>query len=109
MKTLTRQEEHILLAVYHLKEEAYLVPIREQVKKYTGKLYSVGTIYAPLSRLKVKGCLESYMGEPNPARGGKAIQYYRLTEEGYKVLQDVKKVQEEMWKGFTVPVFNEKG
>ena len=35
MKYLTRQEELILLAVYHLKENAYLVTIRKYLKKFT--------------------------------------------------------------------------
>ena len=100
MKVLTRQEEQILLAVCHLKEKAYLVPIREQVKKYTGKYYSVGTIYAPLNRLAIHGYLDSHIGESSPDRGGKAIKYYHITDKGYQALAEVKKLQETMWQGF---------
>jgi DNA-binding PadR family transcriptional regulator len=103
MKVLTRQEEQILLAVYHLKNSAYLIPIREQIKRYTGKYLSVGTIYAPLNRLCRNGFLESYLGEPSNTRGGKAIKYYRLTEMGFQALAEVKKIQDEMWEGFRFP------
>lgn len=104
MKTITRQEEQILLAVYHLDEGAYLVPIREEIKKYTGKSYSVGTIYAPLNRLCMNGYLDSYHGEPNAVRGGKAIKFYRLTKKGFEALAAVKKMQDVMWTGFTMPL-----
>jgi DNA-binding PadR family transcriptional regulator len=105
MKVLTRQEEQILLAISHLGENAYLVPIREQIKKFTGKYFSVGTIYAPLNRLDIYGYLESYMGESNSIRGGKAIKYYKITDKGYQALFEIKKSHERMWKGFVLPDF----
>ena len=46
MKLFTKKEEQILLAIYHLGDNAYLITIREEIKKYTGKYYSVGTVYA---------------------------------------------------------------
>ena len=75
MKILTRQEEQILLAIFQLKKDAYLIPVRERIKEFTGKYYSVGTIYAPLNRLRIHGYLDTYLGEPTAGRGGKAIQY----------------------------------
>jgi len=108
MKVITRQEEQILLAVYHLEAGAYLVPIRDQVRKYTGKDYSVGTIYAPLSRLCTGGYLDSYLGEPTSVRGGKAIKYYRLTEKGLNALAEMKKAQDAMWEGFEFPAAGRK-
>ena len=107
MKVLTRQEEQVLLAVHHLKDNAYLIPIREQIKEYTGKYYSVGTIYAPLNRLTVSGCLTSFLGDASPERGGKAIKYYKITADGYRVLAGMKKVREKMWAGFEVPDLSE--
>jgi len=106
MKVLTRQEEQVLLAVHHLKDNAYLIPIREQIKEYTGKYYSVGTIYAPLNRLTVSGYLESFLGDASPERGGKAIKYYKISADGYRVLAEMKAVQEKMWQGFEVPGFS---
>lgn len=103
MKVLTRQEEQVLLAVYHLEDNAYLIPIREQVKKYTGKYFSVGTIYAPLNRLSISGYLETFLGEASPERGGKAIKYYRVTDKGFRALAEMKKVRERMWEGFVLP------
>jgi DNA-binding PadR family transcriptional regulator len=105
MKVLTKQEEHILLAIYHLKDNAYLVPIREKIKEYTGKYYSVGTIYSPLNRLRKSGYLDSYLGESNPIRGGKAIKYYRLSKKGFEALSDAKRMADMMWDGYSEPVY----
>jgi len=104
MKTLTRIEEHILLSIYHLDEEAYLVNIREKLKEYTGKYLDVGTINKPLQRLERDGYLEASFGEPTPVRGGKAIKYYGLTDKAYQALNAVKKLQEMFWTNVNLPL-----
>jgi len=101
MKYLTRQEELILLAVYHLKENAYLVSIRKHLKKFTGKSWSVGAVYAPLDRLGRNGYLNMHIGEATARRGPNAIKYYRLTKAGIAALTEVKKVNDVMWDGFS--------
>ena len=57
MKSLTRQEEQILLVIHRLGEHAYLVNIRDELKDMTGKYFDVGTIYVPLKRLDQRGYL----------------------------------------------------
>ena len=103
MKTLTRPEEQILLTIYHLQDKAYLVNIRDKLKEITGKYLDVGTIYVPLKRLEHKGYLETYYGEPSAVRGGKAIKFYKLTAKGYKALAEMKRIQEQLWKGVALP------
>jgi len=98
MKTLTKKEEHILLAIHHLKENAYLVNIRKQLKEMTGKELDVGTINKPLKRLNGEGYLKSHFGKPTPVRGGKAIKYYTLTEKALKALAEEKSIHDRMWK-----------
>jgi DNA-binding PadR family transcriptional regulator len=102
-KTLTKQEEQILLAVYSLGDNAYLIPIREKIKEFTGKYFSVGTIYAPLNRLNDLGLLDSFQGESNAMRGGKAKKYYRVTERGFDALREARELQQKMWGGLTLP------
>lgn len=103
MKTLTRPEEQILLAIYHLQDKAYLVNIRDMLKEITGKYLDVGTIYVPLKRLDHNGYLKSYFGQPTSVRGGKAIKYYRLTSKGFKALAEMKQLQDRLWKGVVLP------
>ena len=105
MVNLTRKEEQILLAILQIGEDAYLIPIREQIKKYTGKYYSVGTIYAPLNRLHINGYLESSIKKTDSSNIGKPIKYYKLTRKGYEALEALRKQNEVMWKGFVTPVF----
>ena len=97
MKYLTRQEELILLAIFRLKDNAYIVTIREHLIKYTGKDWTVGAIYVPIDRMQKGGLLESYIGGPNAKRGRNAIKYYRLTKKGADSLVETKKVLDVMW------------
>lgn len=99
MDLLTRAEELILLAVWRLKENAYSIPIHDQVSAITGETLSLGSIYMPLDRLVKKGFLESYLSEATPERGGRHKRIYKLTREGLKALQRIRRVQNRMWKG----------
>ncbi len=101
MKYLTRQEESILLAVFHLRDKAYLVTIRRFLKEQTGRPWSVGAVYVPLERLHKKGYLASYIGGPNASRGRNEIKYYRLTRTGLQALKEIKLVNDALWEKFS--------
>lgn len=107
IKYLTRKEELVLLAIFRMKDEAYLVNIREYLNAQTGKRWTVGNVYVPLDRMTKLGFLGSYVGPPNAKRGGKAIKYYRLSRKGYKALLEIRKVNEIMWDGFDHLVLEE--
>lgn len=102
MAYLTRQEEQVLMAVLNLEDKAYLVNIQKKIKEFTGKSYSLGTIYVPLNRLEKKGYLESSLGEPSAVRGGKAVKYYHLTKQGHEALQEIRLLHNKMWKNFSL-------
>jgi DNA-binding PadR family transcriptional regulator len=99
MELLTRAEELILLAVWRLRDNAYSIPIHEQVSLITGERLSLGSIYMPLDRLVKRGFLESYLSEATPERGGRHKRIYKLTREGLEALQKIRDVQERMWSG----------
>ena len=101
MKELTTQEEYMLLAVYRLKDNAYLISIREYLESFTGKSMRIGSIFSPLDRMRRSGLLRTVTGEPSSKVGGRAIKYYFLTEEGLKSLSERRKLQEKMWTGFS--------
>ena len=101
MKYLTRQEELILLSIFHLKDNAYLVTIRQHLMKMTGKSYSIGAVYVPLNRLQKLGYLDTVIGEPNAKRGRNSIKYYRLTRHSFDALEEIRKINEALWKGFS--------
>jgi PadR family transcriptional regulator PadR len=101
MKLLTRAEEMILLSILRLKENAYCVPIFDEIQRITQKKWTMGGIYIPLYRLEKKGYVESYLGQPTAARGGKSKRFYRLTPKGLKSLEAIKKIEKAMWEGLT--------
>jgi PadR family transcriptional regulator PadR len=100
MKSLTQLEQHILLGIFHLKDNAYLITIREFLKKNTGKNHAIATIYVPLERLRKFGYLDTAFGGPSPKVGGRSIKYYHLTKAGFCVLIEMKKINNRMWLGF---------
>lgn len=99
MKLLSKPEELVLLAVLRLENEAYCVPIREQIIETTGKDWSFGSIYIPLNRLEEKGYITSSLGESTNERGGRAKRYYVLTDKGKEILKESRDLQNRMWDG----------
>lgn len=100
MRELTRIEEQILLVINNLGNEAYLVAIRERLHDMTGKYLDVGTIYVPLKRLFKEGMVDEIMGEPTAKRGGRAKKYYKISDKGFDMLAEIKKVQDKLWDGY---------
>jgi PadR family transcriptional regulator len=80
-------EYAVLLAILHLEEEAYAVPIRELIEQRTSRPVARGALYTGLDRLEAKGCLRSRMADPSDERGGKARRYYSVTPAGLKAIR----------------------
>lgn len=101
MKLLTRAEEMILLSILRLKDNAYGVPIFDEIQRITQKKWTMGGIYIPLYRLEKNGYVESHLGQPTAERGGKSKRFYRLTPKGLKSLKTIRRIQNAMWQGLT--------
>lgn len=101
---LTRKEELILLAVHKLGDTASLVKVRELLNVSTGQEWTVGNVYVPLDRMTKLGYLDTQVGEPTARRGGKAVKYYSLSQEGKEALAELKRVHDTMWNGVSDPV-----
>ena len=101
MQILSKPEELVLLSIWKLQDDAYGVTIRNHIISETGREWTVGAIYVPLSRLTKWGYVQTTIGEPTAERGGKRKKYYRLTKEGIKILAYTKKVNEAMWADVT--------
>jgi DNA-binding PadR family transcriptional regulator len=97
----------ILLAVIHLGDEAYGVPISRELEAHRGRDVSVGSVYAALERLEGKGLVASTLGDPTPERGGKAKRYFRVTREGMRLVHDTRRVLKKMWR--TLPELKGEG
>jgi len=99
MAFLSRIEEILLLAIWKLKDEAYGIAIRRQVEKDTGITWLSEAVYAPLSRLKDKGFVESIKTEKIPEKSGRPRIYYRLTPSGLDRLISTQEVNRLLWHG----------
>ena len=92
-------EYAVLLAVLHLNQDAYAVPIRELIEERTGRPVARGALYTGLDRLEAKGCLKSRMGDATDERGGKAKRYYTVTQPGLKAIRATHEALNSMTKG----------
>ena len=107
MDVLPRREEQILLAVWDLGEDAYLLSIREYLSKITKKSWSIGIIHKPLVQLERKGFIFSTIGGATATRGGRRKKYYRVTPEGVDELKNLKMEQDRIWRKFLSMELNE--
>jgi PadR family transcriptional regulator PadR len=92
-------EQIVLLAVLRLGDEAYAVPILEQIEAQTGRKLARGALYTALDRLETKGCLRSALGEPLPERGGRARRYFTVTPAAVRALKQSRLALMRLWHG----------
>ncbi|MFC1564715.1 PadR family transcriptional regulator [candidate division KSB1 bacterium] len=97
MGRLTTNEEMFLIAIWHLKDEAYGVRIRKKITELTGISVFLGTLYNTLEQLIRKGFVSTRSGEPTFQRGGHNKVYYSLTEEGVEALKAAHELHEKLW------------
>jgi DNA-binding PadR family transcriptional regulator len=88
----------ILLAVIHLGDQAYGVPISREIERNRGRDVSVGSVYAALERLENKGLVSSSFGDPTPERGGKAKRFFQVTQAGLRQVHETRRVLSELWR-----------
>jgi PadR family transcriptional regulator PadR len=87
----------LLLAVIHLGDDAYGVPISRELERNRGRGVSVGSVYAALERLEAKGLVDSRLGDSTPERGGKAKRFFRITKEGLRQVQETRRLLTRLW------------
>ena len=82
-----------------LGDEAYAVPILEQIEAQTGRTLARGALYTALDRLEAKGCLRSRVGDPLPERGGRARRYFTVTPAAIRSLKQSRLALLRLWSG----------
>jgi PadR family transcriptional regulator PadR len=92
-------EQIVLLALVRLGENAYGVPVRQEIEKRTGRSLTVGALYRTLDRLEEKGYISSRIGEPTAERGGRAKRYFRVDPLGIRALRQTQRELLAMWEG----------
>ncbi len=92
-------EQIALLAILRLGEEAYAIPVRQEIEARTGRNVARGALYTALERLEAKKCVRSRMSDPLPERGGRSRRYYTVTPAGLSALRDSREAWLALWKG----------
>jgi len=94
-------EQIYLIAIWHLKDQAYGVKIRAKIIELTGKTMVFGTLYNNLDTLVKKGYVATVKGNPGPNRGGNIKVFYSLTRNGKEALKMSRELQDNLWN--TIP------
>jgi DNA-binding PadR family transcriptional regulator len=92
-------EHVVLLTIMRLKDDAYGVTVREQVKQLIDREVSIGALYATVDRLEKKSFITTHSSQPTPERGGRAKRYLTITSRGVDVLQATKNNLDILWHG----------
>jgi len=77
----------VLLAVAHLKDDAYGLRVRQYLEEATGRRLAIGAVYNTLARLREKGLLRTRVEGPRPVQGGRTRTCFHLTAAGTRALQ----------------------
>src|SRR6266403_1902034 len=89
----------VMLVLIRLGDDAYGVPISEELEKRTGRNVAIGSVYAALERLGEKGFVASELGEATPERGGRAKRYFRVTTRGLQEVRETQRALIKLWHG----------
>lgn len=90
-----------MLAVVRLGDEAYGAAIRDELAGVAGRKVSVQTVWVTLVRLEEQG-LTASTEFAGPA-GGRPRRVFRLTAEGWRVLEEAGASMARMWEGVVPP------
>src|SRR5262245_27000497 len=93
-------EHLVLLAILRLGQEAYGIPILDEVCARIGRDVSRATVYVALKRLEQKGLVTSKLGESTPERGGRAKRYFKLKPSGLKALRESREMFLSLWRDY---------
>ena len=95
-------EQLVLLAVMHLSEGAYGVPIRLEIERRTGRSLTVGALYRTLDRLEAKGYLKSRFSDPTPERGGRSKRFFKAEPIALRAVRESRTALDAMWEGLSI-------
>lgn len=92
-------EQMVLLAILHLGDDVYGVPIVDEIERRTGRAVSRAAVYVTLRRLEEKGLVSSWMSAPTAERGGKPRRCVRVEPLGLQRLRESRAAVDRMWRG----------
>jgi DNA-binding PadR family transcriptional regulator len=98
-ETLGHFELLVLLAALQVGDEAYGVSITQALEDAIGQETAVASVYAALQRLEAKGLIRTRLGDPTPARGGRAKRHVVVTAAGRRQAVASQRTLRRLWVG----------
>jgi len=99
-------EELILTMVGILGDEAYGKSVVEEIRAQLDRKVSLSAVHVTLYRLEDKGYVKSAMGGATSERGGRRKRYFRITNAGMALLQEMRENRIQLWKMIPQLKFN---
>jgi PadR family transcriptional regulator len=84
----------------NLNNDAYGIPILDEVSARSGREVSRATVYVALKRLEQKGLVTSRLGDSTPERGGRAKRFFRLKPAGLRALRESREMFLGLWRDY---------
>lgn len=94
---LTDFELMILLAILRVGNDAYGVPIANEIERTGRRPVIRAAVYAALGRLEQKGLVSATLGAPTSERGGRAKKVFRVTAKGFRATSEAKRAFTALW------------
>ncbi len=91
-------EEVVILTIGILNNEAYSVPIKNEIESRLSRRVSMGALHTALKRLEEKGYLKSFAGEATVERAGRPKRYFEITAMGKKAIAYTRSTRDELWR-----------
>ncbi|GAB4051499.1 PadR family transcriptional regulator [Spirosoma litoris] len=98
-------EELVLLTIALLYDDAYSVAVVEELAQRLERPMSLGAVHRTMQRLEEKGLVQSRFGESTAERGGRRKRLFTVTTAGEQILQEARKVRDELWAGISKAAF----
>lgn len=98
-ESLGEFEQLVVLAIAQLGDEAYTVPVIDEIEARTGRQVSHASVYVALRRLEKKGLVASRMSAPTRERGGRSRRYFRVEPEALRLVREQRDALLAMWEG----------
>ena len=98
-KALGEFEFLVLLALLHLGDGTYGVPIIREIEQRTGRKVAPAAVYVALQRLEKKGLITTWLSDPLPERRGKPRRYLRIRPEAIELVKQSHRAFTRMWAG----------
>lgn len=91
-------EELILTMVLILGDDAYGNTIVGAIKDHQKRDVNLSSVHITLYRLEDKGFVASHLGGATKERGGRKKRYFKITNSGKVLLQEMKDARTSLWK-----------